>query len=341
MARRRLATRCSLLASAVLCASSACAGTAAPVPGGSAPTASATSPTDVAESTRVLALSPGITATIVAPSRIDREARVDLILYALPNGNSTAETMGRAPGEGIGWRYDIQHIAAQTRALRTLGMPQAIVVYLEAEGKSWPTWRRVRGYEAANARIVRLVDELIDSIGRPPTLAVTLTGHSGGGSLMFGFIEGHPAMPDWLERIAFLDATYNFTAAHGESLAAWLRRDPRHVLVSLAYDDREIMLDGKKVVSDSGGTWRATDRMLASLGGAFPLVADSLGEFERHRTAQVELLRHPNPRNRILHTEMIGEMNGYMHAMLARRPDYERGATMLRAERVYTRWVAP
>ena len=46
---------------------------------------------------------------------------------------------------------------------------------------------------------------------------------------------------------------------------------------------------------------------------------DTLGEFIRYRSPQVELLRHPNPKNRILHTEMIGEMNGYMHALLARR----------------------
>jgi hypothetical protein len=158
---------------------------------------------------------------------------------------------------------------------------------------------------------------------------------------MFGFIEGRPALPDWLERIAFLDANYNFAASHGETLVTWLRRDPRHVLVSLAYDDREITLDGRRVVSDSGGTWRATDRMLAAFRGVLPLVTDTLGEFERHRTPQVELLRHPNPRNRILHTEMIGEMNGYMHAMLAFRAEYARGPSVLRPERAYTRWVAP
>ena len=33
-----------------------------------------------------------------------------------------------------------------------------------------------------------------------------------------------------------------------------------------------------------------------------PLVRDTLGAFERHRAAQIEILRHPNPQNRILHT---------------------------------------
>jgi chitin disaccharide deacetylase len=292
------------------------------------------------ESTRILKLEPGITATIVAPEKLTSDQRVDLIFYALPNGNSTAETMGKMVADSAAWRYDIQHIAAQTRALRTMGLPQAVVVYLEAQGKSWPAWRRTIGYDSANARVVRLIQEVIDSVGRPPVLSVTLAGHSGGGSLMFGFIEGQGAVPDWIERIAFLDASYNFDARHGAKLTEWLRRNPRHVLVSIAYDDREIMLDGKKVVSDSGGTWRATERMLAALRPSFPLAADTLGEFARYRSPQIEILRHPNPQNRILHTEMIGEMNGYMHALLVRRPGYETGPSVLGPARAYTAWIA-
>jgi hypothetical protein len=302
----------------------------------------AAAPETASERTTILSPAPGVTATIVAPANLDLARHVDLILYALPNGNSTAETIGRRTSDTTAWRYEIQHIGAQTRALRQRGLPQAVVVYLEAEGKSWPTWRRTRGYDSANARIVVIVDSIVGAIGRPKGLSVTLTGHSGGGSLMFGFIEGQPAIPDWIERIAFLDANYNFDAAqHGEKLAAWLRTDSRHTLVVLAYDDREIMLDGKKVVSDSGGTWRATDRMLAILRPVFAVTADTLGEFLRYRTAQVEILRHPNPGNRILHTEMIGEMNGYMHALLTRRPAYERQATLLRPQRAYTPWVDP
>jgi hypothetical protein len=45
--------------------------------------------------------------------------------------------------------------------------------------------------------------------------------------------------------------------------------------------------------------------------------------------------------NRIPHTEMIGEMNGYMHAMLVRRPDYEAGESVLRPVRAYREWIEP
>lgn len=291
------------------------------------------------ERVRVLDMYPGVTATIVAPAAIDATKRVELILYALPNGNTTAQTMGRAPFDSVNWRFDIQHIAAQTRALRARGIDQAIVVYLEADTKSWPAWRSARGYDRANARIVSIVHQLRMAIGNPPQLAVTLTGHSGGGSFAWGFIDGQAALPNWLERIAFLDSNYSFEPRHGEKITRWLRSNPRNTLMVLAYDDREITLDGKKVVSPTGGTWRASQRMMENLRGSFSLTEDRLGEFIRFRDEQIEILLHPNPENRILHTVMVGDMNGYMHGVLVRRPEYERGETVLKPARAYTQYV--
>ena len=157
---------------------------------------------------------------------------------------------------------------------------------------------------------------------------------------MFGFIEGQDEIPDWLNRIALLDANYNFDSTqHGAKIVNWLHRSPSHLLVSVAYDDRNIMLDGKKVVSDSGGTWRASGRMMAYLQTRYTLSADTLGEFVRYRAPQIEILLHPNPANRILHTEMIGEMNAYMHAMLVGRAEYDKGPTLLKTERAYGQWI--
>ncbi len=291
------------------------------------------------ERVRVLAFEPGVTVTLVSPVPLDPRERVDLVLYALPNGNSTAQTMGRAPADSGEWRYDIQHIAAQTRALRQRGYPQAVVAYLEADGRSWPAWRAKHGYASANARIVRIVDSLRTATGASGEPSVTLTGHSGGGSFTFGLVEAQESLPAWLDRIAFLDSNYSFEAQHGDKLATWLRADTLHSLVVLAYDDRDIMLDGRKVVSDSGGTWRATERMLRSLSRSMTFTRDTLGAFIRDRAPQIVLLRHPNPQNRILHTEMIGEMNGYMHALLTGRPGYSDATSVLRPERMYTPFV--
>ncbi len=291
------------------------------------------------ERTRVLSIEPGVTATLVAPSKLDFTKRVDLILYALPNGNSTAETMGRRLTDSISWRYDIQHIAAQTRALREHGFDQAVVVYLEADKKSWPAWRSRNTYDKANPRIVQIVDQLRQTLGNPENLVVSLTGHSGGGSFIWGFIEGQDALPDWLERIVFLDANYSYEPRHGVKIADWLRRKPEHTMVVVAYDDRDIIFDGKKVVSDDGGTWRASHRMLDYFSAPFALKADTLGDFLRYRGAQIQLVLHPNSTNRILHTEMIGEMNAYMHAMLVNRPGYSDVTSLLIPTRAYTPWV--
>ena len=291
------------------------------------------------ESVRKLDISPGVTATIVAPAKLDTRDRVELILYALPNGNTTAQTIGRQMADGVDWHYDIQHIGAQTRALRELGLKQAVVAYLEADSRSWPAWRSALGYERANPRIVEIVDEVRRAIGNPGQLSVTLTGHSGGGSFAWGFIDGQQALPDWLDRIAFLDSNYSFEPRHGGKITEWLRRDAEHTLVVLAYDDREIMFEGKKVVSDSGGTWRASHRMIENLQQSSSLTTDTLGDFIRYRGEQIEILLHPNPANRILHTELVGEMNGYMHATLVRRPGYAGADSLLKPVRAYSRWV--
>ena len=52
--------------------------------------------------------------------------------------------MGRTLAEGMDWHFDIQHTGAQTRALRARRLANAIVVYLEADTKSWPAWRSAR-----------------------------------------------------------------------------------------------------------------------------------------------------------------------------------------------------
>jgi hypothetical protein len=299
-----------------------------------------TAPVIAAERIQVLTPSAGMRVTMVSPVAIDTTLPVDLILYALPNGNTTSETIGGPLTDSASWRYDIQHIGAQTRALFSHGVAQAIVAYLEADSKSWPSWRQTRGYDSANRDIVRIVDSIVDAIERPPRLTVTLTGHSGGGSFMFGFIEGQASIPNWIDRIAFLDANYNFEGRHRAPMARWLNADPGHRLIVVAYDDREIMLDGKKVVSDSGGTWRATERMLRWLADdRIDLVRDTTRGFDRWRSAQIEILRHPNPQNRILHTEMIGEMNAYLHAMLVGRPGYDDRSSVLGPPRAYSPFV--
>jgi hypothetical protein len=293
------------------------------------------------EVTTVIHPAAGVTATVVAPANLGRRAGIELILYALPNGNTTGQTMGKRWTDSANWRDDIQHIGAQTRELRARGVPHAVVAYLEADSKSWPEWRRRHGYDSANKIIVGLIDSIVKALPWPP-LRITLAGHSGGGSFMFGYLEGRSRLPVVLDRIVFLDANYNFDKRHGPILVDWLNARSEHRLTVVAYDDREIMLDGKKVVSDSGGTWRATQRMLDWLAASDARLAhDSIAGFARWRSGQVEILRHPNPQNRILHTEMIGEMNAYLHALLVGREGYDDRRSVLGPPRAYMEWVRP
>ena len=260
-----------------------------------------------------------------------------LILYALPNGNTIEQTKGRRATEGMDWHFGIQHIAAQTRALRQLYPRRTVAIaYLEAAGLSWPRWRRDRA--DAGERITRLVDSLRASFGAAD-VRVALSGHSGGGSFMFGFINACDVIPSYIERITFLDSNYGFSDGEGHTskLLAWLRGDSTRVLSVIAYDDREIVLEGKKVIGPDGGTYRRTLEMVQCLGRELELEGsrrDSLLAFEGMK-GQIELLIHLNPANNILHTRLVGEMNGFLHAMTLKR----REVIPLKGPEVYGEFV--
>ena len=83
---------------------------------------------------------PGVRVRINAPAEglMTPRKPVRLIFYALPNGNSTEWTFGKRMEEGDDWHFDIQHIGAQTRFLRAVDtLHSYVVVYLEAENRSW------------------------------------------------------------------------------------------------------------------------------------------------------------------------------------------------------------
>jgi hypothetical protein len=133
-------------------------------------------------------------------------------------------------------------------------------------------------------------------------LQVTITGHSGGGGFDFGAIEAADQIPNYVDRIALLDSNYSFDVEkHAAQFESWLTGGDSRRLVVIAYDDREIMLDGKKVVGPTGGTFRATGRMRDALGKVFPLTESDNPPF--HETVgldgRIHYYVHPNPQNKI------------------------------------------
>lgn len=247
----------------------------------------------------------------------NRKREVMLILYALPNGNTLEQTKGRKVTEGLDWHFGIQHIAAQTRYLRRLLIDQTVAVaYLEARGLSWPRWRREH---ADGGEIIRRLVDTLRSASGGADVRVTLSSHSGGGSFIFGYINANDTLPSYIERISFLDSNYGFNdnEGHTSKLLAWLRGNRARVLSVVAYDDREIILDGKPVVSPDGGTYRRTIDMVRCFRRDIEIngsLMDSLMTF-RGMDGRLEFLIHVNPENAILHTRLIGEMNAFLHVM--------------------------
>lgn len=276
------------------------------------------------------------------PEGFDPGRPTRLVLYALPNGSTIGQTLGRGPGSGVDWRFGIQHIGAQTRCLREfLREENLVVACLENDLRSWPAWKtRHAPYAEPIRRIVGSVLERLDV----PAAAIDLTAHSGGGGFLFGYIEGAEGIPDRVRRIAFLDANYGFAdeLRHGERLVEWLRRGRDHTLVILAYDDRNITVDGKLVVGPDGGTYRSTLRMIERIGRDIPLTRRAAGELRRWRGlgGRVDVIIHTNPQNRILHTALVGEMNGFIHCVTA-GTRYEGTVARFGAPIAWERWIAP
>jgi hypothetical protein len=263
-----------------------------------------------------------------------------LIFYALPNGNTIEQTIGRAPKPGDDWHFDIQHIGAQTRFLRALVTNRTIVLAcLQAQSKSWPAWRATHGDHA----IPEIID-CVKAIFAANRLQTVLAGHSGGGSFTFGYLNAVEKIPDDIVRIAFLDSNYAYDPARGHSqkLAAWLKASEHHFLCVLAYNDAVALLNGKPFVSAGGGTWGRSHAMLADLGAQFDFTSqtNSMG-LERHSAlnGRVEILLKENPGRNILHTVQV-ERNGFIHAMVTGTPAENDGYEYF-GERAYTKWILP
>jgi len=268
------------------------------------------------EQSRYLQFSPDVRVLVNAPARLDSTLPTRLIMFALPNGNSIEQTFGKTVEEGIDWHFGIQHIGAQTRLIRARDTStNYIVAYLEAASKSWPSWRQQT--PESGKRILALVDTIRGFV--PPDARVTLAAHSGGGSLLFGFMNANDAIPFFVERIVFLDANYGYTLAdsHASKFLQWLRRSKDNALIVIAYDDREITLNGKKVLSPTGGTFRRTAEMVQhfdSLGIKWNVRQDSLFAFHESTDPNIYFAVHRNALNEILHTVLV-EKNGFLEGI--------------------------
>lgn len=260
---------------------------------------------------------PDVHVVLNAAGEFDPAKPTRLLVYTTPNGNTVEQTLGSARTEKTDWHFDLQHIAAQVRLLRTLKTKENIVLAcLEAKGLSWPAWRQRHPDSPQRSRT--LVEGFRQEL-RTPNARVALAGHSGGGSFLFAFLNGGTSIPSYVDTIAFLDANYSYsdTEQHGDTLLAWLKADRARQLTVIAYDDREITLNNKKVVGPAGGTFRATERMRTRFAKELPLTQSKSGPVVSHTGLDGQLVFrvHQNPKNQILHTALVGEWNGLLSAL--------------------------
>lgn len=255
------------------------------------------------------------TITVDYPKELNEKKNTQVIFYALPNGNTTAQTMGKLMQKGDDWHFDIQHIAAQTRFVREkLTSENIVVVYVENKLKSWPQWKKV--HTNYKQEIAAIIDTAISSL-HLKKYTIHLNGHSGGGAFIFGFIEGKDKIPAAVKRITFLDSNYGYDSSFTQKFTDWLKGSSTRYLTVFAYNDSVALLNNKPVVSATGGTWYRTRLMMRHFHPEF--IFDMLKENEvEHYYAfnrQINIFLKDNPAKEILHTKQV-ELNGFIHSVL-------------------------
>lgn len=260
-----------------------------------------------------------------------------IVFFALPNGNSTEQTMGKKWQAGDDWHFDIQHIKAQTIFIRKqLRHTNFVVIYLENNYKSWPAWKqRHPGYKI-------LIPHIIDTLSAQvpgERKSIYLNGHSGGGSFIFGYLAGVDTIPSSIQRISFLDSDYGYDSSYYPKLKQWLKAVKGAALNVFAYNDSLALYGGKPVVSATGGTWYRSHLLLNHLKNDFSFFNhqdDSLIIYKNEKK-NIQFFFKTNPGRKIFHTTQV-ELNGFIHSVLCGTP-YDSGKYRYYGKRAYSKFI--
>lgn len=288
-----------------------------------------------------LRFEPEVSLHINAPSeeKFEPTKKTLIIFYALPNGNSIKWTIGKKLKPGDDWHFDIQHIGAQTRFLREHYQDANIIVaYLMNDKKSWPAWRR--NIIKSDSIIKSIVDSIAD-LFHPLDIKIALSGHSGGGSFIFGFLNSVTKIPSTIERITFLDSNYGYEDSlhHGDKIINWLKESNERCLSVIAYDDRDVKINGKNIVSPTGGTYYRSKMMKERLAKVFTFTDESDTSFTIYTSlnGKVQFRLKENPNAEIFHTVLV-ERNGFIQSILS-GTEYEGKDYKFWGERCYEKWI--
>ncbi|MBL7723744.1 MAG: hypothetical protein JNK27_06330 [Chitinophagaceae bacterium] len=253
--------------------------------------------------------------TIDKPVNSIESKETVIIFFALPNGNTTAQTMGKKMMPGDDWHFDIQHIRAQTRFVRQqIKNKNFVVIYLENNYKSWPSWKQK--HPGFRTEIPHIIDSLSGLFGTKRR-SIYLNGHSGGGSFIFGYLAGVSRIPSAVKRISFLDSDYGYDSSYYSKIKTWLQETKGANLNVFAYNDSIALYNGKPVVSATGGTWYRSMLLLKHLQNDFSITesrTDSL-IINKSTDKRIQFYFKVNTDRGIYHTQQV-ELNGFIHSIL-------------------------
>lgn len=253
--------------------------------------------------------------TIDRPADLSAKKKTIICFFALPNGNSTEQTMGKKMQPGDDWHFDIQHIRAQTRFIREQMINKNfIVIYLENNYKSWPTWKQK--HPDFKKEIPHLVDSLTGMVKAKHKI-IYLNGHSGGGSFVFGYLAGIEQIPSMVKRISFLDSDYGYDSSYYSKFKNWLQQVKGAALNVFAYNDSVALYNGKPVVSATGGTWYRSHLFLQDLQQDLSFSEKNTDSLVIYKSDddRVQFFFKKNLNKGIYHTQQV-ELNGFIHSVL-------------------------
>ena len=256
-----------------------------------------------------------IKVTIDMPAEFSSHKNSIITFFALPNGNSTEQTMGKKMQPGDDWHFDIQHIRAQTKFIRQqMPTKNFVVIYLENNYKSWPLWKQ------KHPEFKKEIPHLVDSLGgliKAKRKIIYLNGHSGGGSFIFGYLAGVEKIPASVKRISFLDSDYGYDSSYYPKFKNWLQQVKGASLNVFAYNDSIALYNGKPVVSATGGTWYRSHLLLLHLQNDFSFTKNSTDSLVIYKNDnnRVQFFFKVNLNKGIYHTQQV-ELNGFIHSVL-------------------------
>lgn len=255
-----------------------------------------------------------VRVTIDKPADLKKRKATIICFFALPNGNTTEQTMGKKMKEGDDWHFDIQHIRAQTKFIRQqFKEKNFVVIYLENNYKSWPGWKT--RHPDFKILIPHLIDSLTSLI-EGKHKEIYLNGHSGGGSFIFGYIASFDKIPSTIKRITFLDSDYGYDSSYYGKFKDWLQTVKGSALNVFAYNDSVALLNGKSFVSATGGTWYRSRLFLTHLQKdfLFEKVQDDSLIIYKSAEKNIQFFFKTNPDRKIFHTVQV-ELNGFIHSV--------------------------